>query len=188
MTMHSDFFIQWRIPKNIHEMLLLPIDQPKEILLQCKNWMKDDKPFCILAGDNGTGKTTLACHMMKAWMENQNAVNLDRSPSARFIKQTMLYHRWLDEMRSGSVYMLIQECLEFDIIIIDDLGVKEPAPGWREWLICLIDERLDSMKKTIITTNLDGKAVQKFYGETMLSRILVGTQIKLTGKDRRIKG
>lgn len=185
MTTLSDSYYSWGIPPAFFELLEEPIDQPADILLKCKTWLVGNKPFCVMSGNNGTGKTSLACHMLKAWMHDQIIKNAFKEPLARFIKQSMLYHQWLDEMRSGSVYGLLERFCEPDMLVLDDVGVKMPTEGFREWLISLIDRRMDYRQRTIITTNLNSDAVREFYGETMLSRILVGTQIKLTGGDRR---
>jgi DNA replication protein DnaC len=183
----SKFYKSWGIPPGISDNLTGKIDQPPETLSKCKDWLEEDTAHCILSGSNGTGKTTLACRMMVQWMQHNMAKERDRSLSALFVKQTQLYLQWLDEMRTGSVYGLLQRFGEYDILVIDDLGVKMPTEGWREWVTSLIDHRVDWKKRTIITTNCNGDAIQDYYGEAMLSRLLMGTQLKLEGKDRRLQ-
>jgi len=181
----SNHYYSWGIPPAFWPLMEKRPQQEQDVLSKCKDWMVGDKPFCILSGDNGTGKTTLACHMLKSWMQAQYAKKPQKAPESRFVKQGMMYHQWLDEMRSGSVYGLLQRYFEPDLLVLDDMGVKVPTEGFREWLISLIDRRMDYCQRTIITTNLNAKAMKEAYGETMVSRILVGTQIKLIGGDRR---
>lgn len=80
---------------------------------------------------------------------------------------------------------LLAKYAEADFLILDELGVRFPSPGWHEWLFTLIDYRLDWKQRTIITTNKSASELNKDFGEAIMSRILVGTQIRIEGKDRR---
>jgi len=158
-------------------------DQTKEVTEKCLKWLKEDSPFCILSGENGVGKTILACQMMLAWIKESEK---SKEVTGEFLDLSLTYHKWLDEMRSGSVYKLLEKNCAIDIVIIDDMGVKMPSEGWREWLMTLINQRLVYEKRTIITTNLDSEQMQAYYGEALLSRIMIGTQIRIQGCDRRL--
>ena len=174
------------IPTEIVPLVLAPIEQSQEILIQCLQWLEAQTPFCIISGSNGTGKTVLSCQMSFSWIRHKDVRERTGSPEARFAYARVLYHQWLDEMRLGSVYGLLKAYSKPDMLVLDDIGERMPSEGWREWLAALVDLRMSECKRTIITTNADSKKIQDFYGESFLSRILAGTQIKIIGRDRRI--
>lgn len=179
MTMLSSLCI----PKALHAAVCSNhVDHSNEVKASAREWMQGETPFCVIAGANGTGKTTLSSQMLVAMYKR---LSRERAVSAKLVKVSVLYQQWLDAMRQGSVYALLMQLGEFDVLVLDDLGVRAPAEGWREWLITLVDYRLDHLKRTIITTNLNAKDIAGQFGETFMSRILVGTQIRLEGEDRR---
>jgi DNA replication protein DnaC len=59
------------------------------------------------------------------------------------------------------------------LLVLDDLGGEYLSDrGWFERVLTsLCDERYGSMLKTVITTNLDGEAFKKAYGERVADRI-----------------
>jgi len=187
MTTPSEHLTAWGIPPIFHEILESgKVEQDVNAMALAKEWLTAERPFCVIAGNNGSGKTTFACQMLKAWASYQ-AKKTTEYIGARFIKTGILYQEWLDAVRNGGAYRLLMKIAELDVIVLDDIGVRKPAEGWREWMISLVDYRLDHLKRTIITTNLNSKDIAEQFGEIFLSRILVGTQIRIQGEDRRKK-
>ena len=193
-------FKSWNIPPGFYEAVRKPSWQNKQILEQAGSWLEGGCPFLLLHGSNGTGKTVLACKLMSHWYEETLTKDIQEYqkknlyakglPShlvriPKFVKQISSYQDYLEEARSGSVRELHRDFFKSDLLVIDDLGVKAPTEGYREWLFNLIDQRMDYQKKTIITTNQNSESMRHAYGEAFLSRILKGLQVEMNGKDFR---
>ncbi len=75
-----------------------------------------------------------------------------------------------------------------ELLIIDDLGTEAPSQYNVPFLYSLINDRMNSGKKTIISTNLSPNEIRSKYGDRILSR-LMGEYIPLvfSGKDIRMQ-
>jgi DNA replication protein DnaC len=72
------------------------------------------------------------------------------------------------------------------VLILDDLGVDAPNDWWVSKLYNLVNRRWLSDLPTIVTTNLEPKALREAIGERTLSRLGErAVTIRLTGGDRR---
>ncbi len=78
--------------------------------------------------------------------------------------------------------------LECELLIADDLGAEAPGQNNVPFLYNLINDRMNTGKKTIISTNLSAAEIRSKYGDRILSR-LMGEYIPLvfTGKDIRMQ-
>ncbi|MDO4568306.1 MAG: ATP-binding protein [Clostridia bacterium] len=78
---------------------------------------------------------------------------------------------------------------EPDLLILDDLGVEPSIPNvTAEKLFCVLDERIETGKATLIATNLTSKHISELYGERIFSRLTspkLTTFIIIEGKDVR---
>ena len=73
-----------------------------------------------------------------------------------------------------------------DLLIIDDLGTEMPNSFTNSELFNIINSRLNSKKKIIISTNLNLTQINEIYTERILSRILGNFTIyEFYGKDLR---
>lgn len=174
-------------PKSIEPFLSGDIKQAPDVMLVCKQWLLDTAPFFVISGDNGTGKSVLACQMANAWLNHEYRQGANREPSGAFFDAGVLYHVWIDEMRTGSVYGLLRKVSEYDIIVLDDIGQRFPSDGWKEFLDTVINQRLTNLNRTILTTNQNAASFKEMFGERFLSRVLLGSQVKIVGADRRLE-
>lgn len=82
--------------------------------------------------------------------------------------------------------------LETPLLLIDDLGTEPMMRNITvEYLFMLVNERVESGKKTFITTNLTYEQLQERYGERITSRLFDrsrGRAINLKGRDLRLYG
>ena len=78
-----------------------------------------------------------------------------------------------------------------DIVFIDDLGTENKINNvTNEYLYLIINDRMQSHKKTIITTNLGFEQIQATYGERIFSRLMhkkYSRKINFPGTDLRVK-
>ena len=140
---------------------------------QVADWMKNPKHMLVILSGPGFGKTCL-CSAMTEWI-------LKTFNSAR-------YHREEDLMKSlrtiihegmGDWAEALKYKIDDDLIILDDVGswsnrgkVSEKDNSWKiEVFFAFLDERYNSMKPTIILSNLDKSDFNKIYSERVVSRL-----------------
>jgi predicted ATPase len=111
----------------------------------------DSHQGLYLSGPMGTGKTTKACRILKAYVRREQR---DGWVSARF----MSVPDWLASMRGqwGDVeedrYQRAAGC---KLLVLDDIGKGKPTAWSVEKLFRLVDSRYNSTKPTIFTSNYD---------------------------------
>ena len=147
--------------------------------------LKDtEKKLIFLNGDVGVGKTyILKATTHEAIKNNYYALY---TTSFDLNKSFLAYHcAKLDEKDN-----ILNKYLECDLLLIDDLGTENILKNVTiEYLYLIINQRLESGKNTIITTNLSLDELKDTYDERIMSRISNKqsciTTI-LTGNDLRI--
>lgn len=76
--------------------------------------------------------------------------------------------------------------MQADLVVWDEVGVRELSPHDHEQLLNMINCRIDSGKANIYTSNLPPDQIRFLLGGRLYSRIInCSTQIKLLGKDKR---
>ena len=104
-----------------------------------------------LSGPMGTGKTTKACRILKAYVRREQH---DGWASAKF----MSVPDWLASMRGrwGDVeedrFQLAAGC---KLLVLDDIGKGKPTAWSVEKLFRLVDSRYNHARLTIFTSNYD---------------------------------
>ena len=139
-------------------------------------------PNLFLYGNTGVGKTFLSHCIANELLQSTYSV---------------LYFSAFDlfDMRAKSTFSkgsekdfhedLIFDC---DLLIIDDLGTELTNSFVSSQLFLCINERINSSKSTIISTNLTIEEFSNTYSERTFSRIAQHYQlVKLIGKDIRIQ-
>jgi DNA replication protein DnaC len=135
-----------------------------------------------LFGDTGTGKTTLAMLISKAALDAGRSVAIYSLPKllAR-IRQTY------DAEPGGDSYLAFFERLtSVDLLHIDDLGAEKRSDWVLEQLYALINERYETERSVLITTNLPHEELEEQIGGRTVSRLSqMCDEIPLFGDDRR---
>jgi len=139
----------------------------------------------VIMGGTGVGKTHLIeCMTTYALGKNK----LIKYASAFNFNQDMLkYHcAKLEEKEE-----ILSPYLNSEILFIDDLGTENKINKvTNEYLYLVINERMASHKKIVITTNLDFAQIQDVYGERIFSRLVHkkhSLKINFVGKDLRVR-
>jgi len=135
-----------------------------------------------LFGDTGTGKTTLAMLVSKAALEAGRTVAIYSLPQllARI-------RRTYDSEPGGDSYLAFFERLtSVDLLHIDDLGAEKRSDWVLEQLYALINERYESQRSVIVTTNLPEAELEEQIGARTVSRLSeICDGVPLFGDDRR---
>ena len=138
----------------------------------------------VLVGGTGVGKTYLAKSVAKEV--------LNKSLTAFFISAFGLNNQFLKihTSREENKNSLLQPLIDVDLLIIDDLGTEPILQNVsKEYLLLLINERLNANKSTIITTNLQPYNILSIYGDRIYSRLNNKENcalFNLQGKDLRV--
>src|ERR1700760_1552066 len=133
-------------------------------------------------GDTGTGKTTLAMLISKAALEAGRSVALYSVP-----KLLARIRRTYDSEPGGDSYLAFFERLtSVDLLHIDDLGAEKRSDWVLEQLYALINERYESQRSMLITTNLPHQELEEQIGPRTVSRLSqICEQVPVFGDDRR---
>jgi DNA replication protein DnaC len=138
-----------------------------------------------LMGDTGTGKTTLAMLVSKTALACGHSVAIYSLP-----KLLARIRRTYDaEAGQDSYLALFEQLTSVDLLHIDDLGAEKRSDWVLEQLYALINERYETQRSILVTTNLDEAALEEQIGPRTVSRLveICGDPLPLFGEDRRIR-
>jgi DNA replication protein DnaC len=136
-----------------------------------------------LMGDVGTGKTSLAMLVSKAAVEAGRTVAIYSLP--RLLSRI---RRTYDAEAGEQSYLEFFERLtEVDLLHVDDLGAEKRSDWVLEQLYAIVNERYESQRAMVVTTNLDQAALEEQIGPRTVSRLveICGDPLPLFGDDMR---
>jgi DNA replication protein DnaC len=135
-----------------------------------------------LFGDTGTGKTTLAMLVSMAALEAGRSVAIYSLP-----KLLARIRRTYDAEPGGDSYLAFFERLtSVDLLHVDDLGAEKRSDWVLEQLYALINERYETQRSVLVTTNLPHDALEEQIGARTVSRLNeMCDEIAFFGEDRR---
>jgi DNA replication protein DnaC len=138
-----------------------------------------------LMGDVGTGKTSLAMLASKAALEHGHSVAIYSLP--RLLARV---RRTYDADAGEQSYLEFFERLTgVDLLHIDDLGAEKRTDWVLEQLYALVDERYETQRSIVVTTNLDQTELEEQIGARTVSRLveICGDPLPLFGDDLRYR-
>lgn len=137
----------------------------------------------LFTGPTGVGKTFLTNCIAKELMELYYSVIY---LSANDLFEVFSKNRF--EYQTEEVRGMYQHILACDLLIIDDLGTELNNSFTSSQLFYCINERLNSSKSTIISTNHPLNELRDRYTERVTSRLISKyTVIPLYGSDLRLR-
>lgn len=120
----------------------------------------------VLTGSPGTGKTHLACAVASHVVQEHLSAVLFVTVSAmlRAIKET---YRKDSERTEQDV---INRLCEPDLLIIDEVGVQVGSEHEKLLMFEVLNERYQSMRPTILISNLSVDELEEFLGHRVMDR------------------
>ena len=139
----------------------------------------------LLQGGTGLGKTYLSACIARVVAKKGLSVCYDTAAAALDSFERQKFSRNPEDSEAAS--LKVQRMLSCDLMILDDLGTEMVTPISISALYTLINTRLASGKKTIISTNYSMDELQRKYSPQICSRI-EGEFLRLpfVGKDIRL--
>jgi DNA replication protein DnaC len=138
-----------------------------------------------LSGDVGTGKTSLAMLVSAA------AVDAGRSVAIYSLPRLLARIRRTYDGETGedSYLTFFERLTSVDLLHIDDLGAEKRSDWVLEQLYAIVDERYQSRRAMLVTTNLDEAALEEQIGARTVSRLveICGDPLTLFGSDKRYR-
>lgn len=138
----------------------------------------------LFQGETGLGKTFLSASIAKVVSEKGYSVVYDTAVSVMDAFEAQKFDRWGEGTLENSSQ--IKRYLSCNLLILDDLGTEMTTAFTQSALYTLINTRLVSGLKTIISTNLKDDELARRYTPQIVSR-LKGEYIPLRfcGRDIR---
>ncbi len=163
-----------------------PHDNMKSILSSSlafiKHFQDTTQPNLLFYGKPGLGKTFLCNSIAKDLIEKGQLVLYQ---TAFKLFSTIEEFKFVDK-RDEKLKEHYQMILECDLLIIDDLGTELTNAFISTELFHIINSRMISDKKILISTNLSNMDFTKLYGDRVASRVLGSFEIlKFYGNDIR---
>ena len=145
----------------------------KDVISKMWNLNSLSKNTIMFIGETGTGKTYLAKSFLKKCLKDFNY---------SFYVSSFTLAKDLIPNADNSFNTKLQDYIDFDVLVIDDLGAE---PRYKNF-----NERQEKNKATLFTTNLTLKELAETYSERIFSRLMdknISLAFKFSGKDLRIK-
>lgn len=143
-----------------------------------------EKGICLtLVGTPGTGKTHLAISLGRLIVENGHSVSYERLYDLmQKIKDTYSKANPLSEAE------IIDRLIEFDLLILDEVGLKTMTETESTLTYQIIDKRYEDMRPTVLVSNLNESELSGNLGSRTVDRLYEnhGAIIEFTwGSNRR---
>lgn len=145
----------------------------------------------FIHGDTGTGKTCLAALVYRAfvnqplWHRSDDLLLSLTTGRGRDVALTV--------EGTGRHGERVRKRVSFDeylsryrrspLVVLDDVGVREPTDAMQQVLFDLLELRKD--RPLVLTSNVSPETLADLYDDRIVSRVLAGTVLELSGSDRR---
>ena len=176
------------VPSRLHDLYLEDLeveDKIKQYVLRYTEHLdkvyKEGKGIYFF-GNNGVGKTTLACMILKECYTYRYTCK-----RITFMDYVSLYTRaWGDSEAKQEVEEEINKIKSREFLCIEEIGKENDTKVAVNVLEDLLRYREDNSLPTIICTNLSPKVIKERYGNSIYS-LMKGNcvPIKVTGEDKR---
>lgn len=146
------------------------------------NFEENNGENLLFYGTTGLGKTYLCNCIAKSLLDKRKIVVYQTAFTILEIIEKHRFNRG-DQKLNDYKYNLL---FEADLLVIDDLGTEVANTFTNAEIFNIVNTRILSGKKTIISTNLTPKEISETYTDRVFSRILDKfLPLKFYGKDLR---
>jgi DNA replication protein DnaC len=137
-----------------------------------------------LMGDVGTGKTSLAMLVSKAAIEAGHTVAIYSLP----LLLSRIRRTYDAEAGEQGYLEFFDRLTSVDLLHLDDLGAEKSSDWVLEQLYSIVNERYESQRSMLVTTNLNQGELEDQIGARTVSRLIeiCGDPLLMFGDDMRV--
>lgn len=148
---------------------------------ELEKWAESPLGFLLFVGGSGRGKSFAAVCCIRKFYETTGECDI------KYANVPLLSLEWKKCINERTSELdLLNKYSERKLLVLDDLGQREPSPAFLDFLYILINERMNENIATIITTNFTSNALREKMGDAITSRLCTAKIFKFEGKDQRI--
>ncbi len=181
----DNFKLSYYSDEYVEEYGCSPRENMQAILNECQSFVKgfdSSRENLLLCGSCGLGKTFLSSAIANELIKEGKDVLYVSSNALFPILEDMHFGREVSE----EAEYIIKKVGECELLILDDLGSEFVTQFTSAELFRIINNRLISGRKMIISTNLNRSMLKNIYNERIASRITGGFSIlEFLGEDIR---
>lgn len=176
----SDFKLSYYDDKQITHIGCSAREVMQDNLEYCKKYAENfHLPYnsILMSGATGLGKTHLSLSIAKEVIKKGYSVVYGSAPD--------LFRRCEQEHFGREEGNTIDTLLNADLLILDDVGAEFESKFYNPLLYNIINNRMNAVKPTIISTNYDTDELKERYGDRLSSRMYAMEQLFFVGTDIR---
>jgi len=150
-----------------------------EIVDAVQRWLAQPGDGLFVSGPVGTGKTHLAAAIVRAAVEAKLKVI--------FLRCSDFYHEIRMSFSAVNEAEVASRYQQAPLLVLDDMAAGSLSDFERREMLNLLDIRLNSLRPTVVTSNLGLEKIAVEMDERIASRMRSFVPIVLGGRDRRRK-
>lgn len=169
--------IRRELPPRYHGARLADFSAP--VRERIARWLKNPADGLLLCGPAGCGKTFLSAAIVRERIETRR--------KCAFRRMAQLYADLREAFRADTAESeVLRPYIDSEMIVLDDLGAGALSDFERRAALDVVDARLNSLRPTIVTTNLDLDEISAKLDDRLASRLSTYEMLRLAGADRRL--
>jgi DNA replication protein DnaC len=147
------------LPKRVAAVLSTGADESLEAMAVAKRWLVSPKPWLVLLGGTGLGKSVAA-----AWALRQCAERGATVAWAQADTMAVSAGGFGGEERA-------ERLRHVDVLVVDDVGTEHASEFARSVMRGILQARHEDLLRTIVTSNLAGAEFRESVGVRLARRI-----------------
>lgn len=158
-----------------------------EIKMNARTFVENGGNLLIFSKTVGNGKTGWSLKILMNYF-NQIWASTDFTCRGLFINVPRFLNELKENIRESSEYIehIKENILDADLVVWDEVGLKDLTTYEHDYLFSYINARLDNGKSNIFTSNLDTNELEQTLGVRLFSRVVNTSEcIELKGSDKR---
>lgn len=161
------------------------------IKLNIKDFVAQGNNLLIYSAHTGNGKTTWATKILVEYIKSVGRVSFrDNCPGLFINVSNFLNKKKLaitDSSLAEEVKSIEKRILSANLVVFDDLGVKDISAYEMNSLYYWIDDRTSNLKSCVFTSNLSPQILETVLDPRVYSRVINYSILKeITGGDNRV--